>query len=418
MEQKYKYTNEMREMRNASKVVLSNRKTGNWLCISEETKEYVDELIYKKMSIEDFYNCFLEEDKTFMKKVIGNLIDMQLICRIDTMPIYDYRLDFTFSVTKRCNLQCKHCSYVAIDSKANIDELCFDEIINVLDVVIKQNPTSITITGGEPMVRKDFYDICDYLNEKYNGKKILMTNGTLISENNIECIIKTFDSIDISIDGINEETCSQIRGRGVYEKVINSIMLLHEKEYYNIALSMVVVGRNEHLVGEFKNMCEELKVRAIPRAFIIKGRGKENEYYLNESNVGVSFIQDSMNVKEIVKNEMTTIMCQAGVDEFFIDANGDVFPCALLCDKEYKLFNILLNKNTAVDYFEDSRYQTSCPELMMLEPEKNEKCKDCSISLFCSACPAYLSEYRKDENLLDKWCEYNKSLMENLIWEM
>lgn len=50
-----------------------------------------------------------------------------------------------------------------------------------------------------------------------------MTNGTLIIPKNVEEIVSQIDSLDISLDGADEESCAVIRGKGVFEKVVSSI---------------------------------------------------------------------------------------------------------------------------------------------------------------------------------------------------
>ena len=48
-----------------------------------------------------------------------------------------------------------------------------------------------------------------------------MTNGTLITPKNVKEIVSQIDSIDISLDGADEESCAVIRGKGVFEKVVS-----------------------------------------------------------------------------------------------------------------------------------------------------------------------------------------------------
>lgn len=73
------------------------------------------------------------------------------------------------------------------------------------------------------MLRSDFLTVLGYLRSIYNGKITLMTNGTLIIPKNVEEIVSQIDSIDISLDGADEESCAVIRGKGVFEKVVSSI---------------------------------------------------------------------------------------------------------------------------------------------------------------------------------------------------
>ena len=66
-------------------------------------------------------------------------------------------------------------------------------------------------------------EFSDYLGEHYKGEKALMTNATLIGSKNIDCIIRNYTSLDISMDGVDEATCATIRGKGVYASVIKAI---------------------------------------------------------------------------------------------------------------------------------------------------------------------------------------------------
>lgn len=59
-------------------------------------------------------------------------------------------------------------------------------------------------------------------------------NGTLINEENVKKIINSVNQIDISIDGVDEDSCKVVRGPHVFEKIMNSIKLL--KKYNSIIL--------------------------------------------------------------------------------------------------------------------------------------------------------------------------------------
>ncbi|WP_330653158.1 radical SAM protein, partial [Clostridioides difficile] len=73
------------------------------------------------------------------------------------------------------------------------------------------------------LIREDFFEIIKYIKQKLpDTKLILSTNGTLIDEHNVDFIITNFEKIDISIDGVDENTCSETRGKGVFHKVISS----------------------------------------------------------------------------------------------------------------------------------------------------------------------------------------------------
>ncbi|KAA5807351.1 radical SAM protein [Thermoanaerobacterium thermosaccharolyticum] len=70
----------------------------------------------------------------------------------------------------------------------------------------KWNPKSIMLSGDEPMVRTDFFELLLYLKSIYNGNIILSTNGLLISEENVDILTKCVTSMSISLDGADEES--------------------------------------------------------------------------------------------------------------------------------------------------------------------------------------------------------------------
>lgn len=116
----------------------------------------------------------------------------------------------SFEITHRCNLKCKHCCVDADQIVSKKEDLSTDEIKQILDMLIKWNPERIMLSGGEPMLRPDFIELLMYLKENYTGEIIISTNATLINENNVEIISKYAHQIDVSVDGIDEESCSII----------------------------------------------------------------------------------------------------------------------------------------------------------------------------------------------------------------
>ena len=115
------------------------------------------------------------------------------------------------------------------------------------------------------MLRKDFFEILKYLKSKYDGKVSISTNGTFINNKNVDQLSKHTDQIDISVDGVDEETCSLVRGSGVFNKVIESVNLLKSRGFNNISLSMAFGDRNAHLESQFIELNECLGTIPIVR---------------------------------------------------------------------------------------------------------------------------------------------------------
>lgn len=68
-----------------------------------------------------------------------------------------------------------------------------------------------------------------------------------------------------------------MRGKGVFKKVLDTVNLLHEEDFGNIALSMVFGDKNYHLESKFIALNRRLGTRPVIRGFAEMGRGKENK---------------------------------------------------------------------------------------------------------------------------------------------
>ena len=98
----------------------------------------------------------------------------------------------------------------------------------------------------------------------------------MITESNIKYLNNCIDKYDISIDGVDEESCSRIRGKGVFKKVIESIELIKKYGDKEIYLSMMFDDFNENLRGEFLQLCKRLGVHPLMRAFERMGAAPQN----------------------------------------------------------------------------------------------------------------------------------------------
>lgn len=74
-----------------------------------------------------------------------------------------------------------------------------DEIYRSIRKIAKWNPDNVSISGGEPLVRRDIKEILIYLRKVYNGKITLSTNGLLIDKENIETLKKCVDYFEIVV---------------------------------------------------------------------------------------------------------------------------------------------------------------------------------------------------------------------------
>jgi len=132
-----------------------------------------------------------------------------------------------FEVTTRCNHVCDHC-YNAWKNRTvypDVKELPTKKTLTLLQKVLDQVGVElVTLTGGEPLLRSDFFDIVDFLHEK-NVAINLITNGTLLSEQVIERLgpskIRIFELPILSSKSVVHDALSGITG--AFDKVTEAI---------------------------------------------------------------------------------------------------------------------------------------------------------------------------------------------------
>lgn len=404
-----------------NQVILGNRENGKWLKISKECMDILKKGIDYNYTVSNFLDCFADElDKKYFNNLFDRLKELDVISYIgEDAQIVERKVDF--AITHRCNLRCTHCC-VDADALGGKEYLSTKEIINSLDKIVLLHPTHIILTGGEAMVRKDFFEILEYLHGSYDGQIVLMTNSTLIDRNNADSLVKYLDAIDISLDGIDEESCSKIRGKNVFNKVIGSIRLLQECGFDKISLSMVMTKENLKFREQFKELNRSLGTRAIPRAFSPIGRGENNEENLspafNYSNVTVEGAeQPAIYTKEEMLGKLRICHCSALNKTIYINYKGDIFPCPLFEKDEYLLGNIL--EIESMKYFYDNKtYKDSIGNnsLINIQPDRHVKCKDCDVNLFCWNCLHFLDIYGDNDPVMKIRCKEKKRELQEAIW--
>lgn len=405
------------------RVIIYNKKLKKHIRLSEEIYRYFLLSQNNKMKVYDFVNCFDDEND---RKYIINLIDIMnknQILKSSNLNSNELsnQIAIYFCLTNRCNLFCKHCC--AESSSNNKDLLSTYDLKNIVDRISVLNAPHIVVTGGEPLIREDFFEIIKYIKLKLpNTKLILSTNGTLIDEHNIGFIIDNFEKVDISIDGVDEKTCSETRGRGVFNKVINAVNLLKDNGFNNIKLSMVFGQKNAHLSQQFKDLNKKLGTEFVERYFVPTGRGLENkDDYLIEDTVLPITIPYTLNnevkkCKDKKNKKIGSCACNAGNSQIFINHDGNVYPCPSLIKDEYKMGNILDNEFIQVIKGNKIRELESLIKLESIYPYNFKKCRECDVNIFCWHCPAILDSVKDNKIELDRWCEMMKHNLNIAVW--
>ncbi|MHC1567849.1 MAG: radical SAM protein [Candidatus Syntropharchaeia archaeon] len=322
--------------------------------------------------------------------------------------------EVVWAVTKKCNLRCKHCSISEQDS----EELTTEEGMNLIEEAAKLGRVKFAFTGGEPLMRKDIYDLIEYAS-MFDMQVVMATNATLITEEVAKRLKKAgLERFGVSIDGVGEKH-DELRGvKGAFEMAMNGI-----KAAINADLSFqfhtTVMKNNLDEIPKIIDLADELGAWRIYLIYLIAtGRGKEIsdacltpeenrrffEYIYERQKSTKVWLKPICNpqywvyLKEKNDVKMDFVGCTAGITRFHIFPNGDVAPCAYLPVKAGNLremgFREIL-KNSEV--FRKLR-----------ERELNGKCGVCKHREECGGCRSRAYGFSGDylgEDPVCRWFE-------------
>jgi len=180
-----------------------------------------------------------------------------------------------FEVTRSCNLDCIHCRAAA--SKGPYEgELTTEEIYRILKEIREVSQPIIILTGGEPLLREDIFDIARKCVE-LNLKPVLATNGTLIDEKVAEKIKKSgIARVSISLDGAEAKTHDDFRKMpGAFEGAIRGIEML-KRAGIPFQINTTITGINKDELPKIHELVINLGAVAHHIFVLVPvGRGKE-----------------------------------------------------------------------------------------------------------------------------------------------
>lgn len=155
-------------------------------------------------------------------------------------------------ITRKCNLQCRHC-YIGPSETV---ELPLKKIQDILTEFEEMQGLRLLITGGEPLLHRQFQEINNILPD-YAFRKILFTNGLLLKKE----ILKTLkvDEIQISVDGL-ESGHEALRGEGTFKKTMSAIeTAIHAG--FAVSISTMVHSKNLDDFDEMERLFRDIGVR-------------------------------------------------------------------------------------------------------------------------------------------------------------
>ena len=151
--------------------------------------------------------------------------------------------DIGIRVTWRCNLRCIMCDIWKTRPPA--EELTTAEICSILDEARDWGVQYFVLSGGEPLLRRDIYDIIEHAARR-DVKPCMTTNGVLITREVARRLAGSgLHSMDISLDGASEATADAIRGvPGAYGRTLQAMEHMFKEKDVDLWIATVIMNQN------------------------------------------------------------------------------------------------------------------------------------------------------------------------------
>ena len=202
------------------------------------------------------------------------------------------------SISDVCNFKCGYClpDGYKIDRSDNRKFLNIEEIGRLAKALSELGVSKIRLTGGEPTVRKDFFEIIKIIKENSGIKKTVMTtNGYQLDKIADDIKNSGLDGINISIDSLNADTFKKITGHDRLEEILRGIKNLQKLNFKNIKINAVLLKGVNDSEKDFNNWAEFLKNNEIDFRYIELMQTGDNIDYFNNYHVPAKKFTDYLN---------------------------------------------------------------------------------------------------------------------------
>lgn len=171
------------------------------------------------------------------------------------------------SVTDLCNLRCKYCMPESgVKSLCHSDILSIEEIVEIVKVASKNGIKKIRLTGGEPLVRRGFINLCKQISKIDEIEDIaITTNGVYLKDMADELFENKVRRINFSLDTLVKEKYNDITRRNDFDKTMESLFYVIKKGF-KVKINVVLIGGfNDDEIQDFVNLANkyDLEVRFI-----------------------------------------------------------------------------------------------------------------------------------------------------------
>ncbi len=279
-----------------------------------------------------------------------------------------------WEITSKCNMFCRHCCANAL-SKINFNEWVFSNeklIKRRLNEMISFGIKEFYISGGEPLLVENIFDIINFLKRK-KAIVSIATNGYCLNEKAIKKFSKYgVNLLHISLDGHLSEIHNALRRGNFFERIVKNLAIV-KKYKIPLRIGCIIWRENENFLEEMVKFCLNLEIKELRFSWLIKvGRFKQYpETYPKRKWIAV--MREIKILKEKYKNKIvisihrnpfiktvTNHQCPGGEKLFFLNSQGKLSPCSWIAkiDSNFitkssltkKTFKELINSRPILDF--------------------------------------------------------------------
>lgn len=304
--------------------------------------------------------------------------------------IPDSLIEVWLNITYKCNLRCKHCHSSFGTPLQN--ELTTEEITTVIQDISKFKDCRLFISGGEPFCRPDIMEILKIAAHYFPDRTMFVTNGTLITEEQADVLAELPVKMQVSLEGPDPESNDFIRGKGVFNKAVDTIRMLKSKGITPV-VRMTLLKTNLHKIEDILQFIEKEGLDFVSLGTLQRsGRAYESIKDIDPSideliatyrkirklDPDLSRIHFSEELRPAVIRLERQNLCGAGSAMLSIGADGGVYPCAGLMHDEFLAGNI---RDTPLEeIWKNSPVLKEIRELSIMQiPD----CRECPIRFMC-----------------------------------
>jgi MoaA/NifB/PqqE/SkfB family radical SAM enzyme len=249
------------------------------------------------------------------------------------LPSYVKPLTAHVKLTENCQARCISCDYWKTRWKDSIDT---NRAIALVKEIDELGIRSLRFTGGEPLIRKDFFDILKRSRADRFKRIIIQTNGLLLKRLHEQVNDSPITNVNVSIDGMRNSN-DRIRGiQGYFDLALEGIRALRNKQ---IAFSVTLNGISAKELGELAEVAHgvgaHIEFNILSRNLYFLKDGDIASLWPDRSNVAAieKFVRDILKrpryEADYIRNYYSSATleeppCILGYLQVFVLSNGDV----------------------------------------------------------------------------------------------